>query len=83
MMMVLSNFGETSFRVVTKILSCQVNTTSGQEIKQPGISFGSVFLAFSNESSWDPGTTFIVAGGNRRPPALNDSQVVLCSKCFS
>ena len=46
MMMVLSNLGETSFRVVTKILSCQVNTTSGQEIKQPGISFGSVFLHF-------------------------------------
>ena len=71
MMMVLSNLGETSFRVVTKILSCRVNTTSGREIKQPGISFGSIFLPFSNESSRDPGTTFIVAGGNPLPPALN------------
>ena len=71
MMMILSNLGETSFRVVTKILSCLVNTTSGREIKQPGISFGSFLLPFSNESSRDPGTTFIVAGGNPLPPALN------------
>ena len=73
MMMILSNLGETSFRVVTKILSCRVNTgtTSGREIKQPEISFGSFFLPFSNESSRDPGTTFIVAGANPLPPALN------------
>ena len=35
-------------RVVTKI--CQVNTTSRGEIKQLGISFGSIFLPFSYES---------------------------------
>ena len=38
-------------RVVTKISSCRVNTTSGQGIKQLGISFGSIFLLFSFESS--------------------------------
>ena len=47
-------------RVVTKISSCRVNTTSRRGIKQQGISFGSIFLLFSNKSS-------------RGPPALNDS----------
>ena len=55
MMMVLSNLGETSCRVVIKILSCRVNTTSGQEIKQPGISFGSVFLSFLQWKLPEPG----------------------------
>ena len=41
-------------RVVTKISSCQVNTTSRLGIKQLRISFGSIFLLFSNESSWGP-----------------------------
>ena len=38
-----------SGRVVRKISSCRVNTTSGREIKQVGISFGSIFLLFSYE----------------------------------
>ena len=39
-------------RVITNISSCRVNTTSMQQIKQLGISFGSIFLLFSGESSW-------------------------------
>ena len=46
-------------RVVTKILSHQVNTTNSQEIKQLGISFGFTFLLVSYES--DVGATFVVA----------------------
>ena len=38
-------------RVVTKISSCWVNTTSRRGIKQLGISFGSIFLLCSFESS--------------------------------
>ena len=38
-------------RVVTKILSCRVNTTSRRGIKRLGISFGSIFLILSNKSS--------------------------------
>ena len=38
------------YRVVTKISSCQVNTTSTRGIKQLGISSGSIFLLFSNKS---------------------------------
>ena len=41
-------------RDVTKILSCRVNTTSRWGIKQLGISFGSIFLLFSNKSSQGP-----------------------------
>ena len=41
-------------RVVTKISSCQVVTTSRQGIKRLGISFGSIFLLFSNKSSLGP-----------------------------
>ena len=37
-------------RVVTKISSCRVNTTSRRGIKQLGISLGSIFLLFSSES---------------------------------
>ena len=37
-------------RVVTKISSCLVNTTSRRGIKQLGISYGSIFLLFSNKS---------------------------------
>ena len=40
-----------NYRVVTKISSCQVNTTRKWGIKQLGISFDSIFLLFSNESS--------------------------------
>ena len=43
-----------SIRVVTKISSCQVNTTSRRGIKRLGISFGSIFLLFSNKSSRGP-----------------------------
>ena len=41
-------------RVLTKISDCQVNTTSRQGIKQLRISFGSIFLLFSYESSRGP-----------------------------
>ena len=41
-------------RVVTKISSCRVNTTSRREKKQLGLSFGSIFLLFSFESSRGP-----------------------------
>ena len=41
-------------RVVTKISSCRVNTTGRRGIKQLGISFGSIFLLFSNKSSRGP-----------------------------
>ena len=41
-------------RAVTKISSCRVNTTSRRGIKQLGISFGSIFLLFSYESSRGP-----------------------------
>ena len=40
--------------VVTKISSCRVNTTSRRRIKRLGISCGSIFLLFSNKSSWGP-----------------------------
>ena len=43
-----------SFRAVTKILSCRVNTTSRRGIKQLEISFGSIFRLFSYESSRGP-----------------------------
>ena len=42
------------FRVVIKVSSCRVNTTSRREIKRLGISFGSIFLLFSNKSSRGP-----------------------------
>ena len=38
------SFFSDAFRVVTKILSCQVDTKSGRGIKQLGISFGSIFV---------------------------------------
>ena len=38
-------------RVVTKISSCRVNTTSRRGIKRLGTSFGSIFLLFFNKSS--------------------------------
>ena len=38
-------------RVVTKISSCRVNTTSRHGIKRLGISFDSIFLLFFNKSS--------------------------------
>ena len=41
-------------RVVTKISSCWVNTTSRRGIKRLGISFGSIFVLFSNKSSREP-----------------------------
>ena len=44
----------TEVRVVTKISSCQVNTTSRLGIKQLGISFGSIFRLFSYENSGGP-----------------------------
>ena len=41
-------------KAVTKISSCWVHTTSRWGIKQLGISFGSIFLLFSYESSQGP-----------------------------
>ena len=41
-------------RVVTKISSCWVTTTSRRGIKGLGISFGSIFLLFSNKSNRGP-----------------------------
>ena len=41
-------------RVVTKISSCRVNTTRRRGIKWLKISFGSIFLLFSNKSSRGP-----------------------------
>ena len=84
-------------RVVTKISSCRVNTTSRRGIKRRGISFGSIFLLFSKKSS--QGATLLVAGENPRPLALNDnpdcgyitfcfhltlqtSRSLYCSVCF-
>ena len=40
-------------RAVTKISSCWLNTRSRLGIKQLLIYFGSTFLLFSCESSWD------------------------------
>ena len=54
-----------------KISSFRVNTTSRLGIKQLGISFGSIFLLFSNKSS--RGATLVVSGENPRSPALNDN----------
>ena len=39
-------------RAVTKISSCQVNTTNRWGIIQLGISFGYIFLLFSYEKCW-------------------------------
>ena len=50
-----------------------VNVTSRQGIKQLGISFGSIFLLFSNTCKSSPGATLIVARGNPQPLALNDN----------
>ena len=55
-----------SCQAVTKISSCLVNTTRWQGNKQLGISFGSIFLLFSYESTQ-------VASGNPWPLCLNDS----------
>ena len=46
------NIEKKSWRAIKKISSCQVNTTSRWGIKKVGISIGSIFLLFSNESSW-------------------------------
>ena len=58
-------------RVVTKISCCWVNTTSRQGIKQLMISFGSVFLLFSNATSW--GHVHNSSWGKSLAPALNES----------
>ena len=47
----LAEFANFMTTVVTKISSCSVNTSSRQGIKQLGISFGSIFLLFSYNSS--------------------------------
>ena len=49
---IVQNYSPTPalIRVVTKISSCRVNTTSRRRIKQLGICLGSIFLLFSSES---------------------------------
>ena len=59
-------------RVVTKISSCQVNTTSRREIKHLGISLGSIFSSIFLLGVGGRGGTFMVAGGNPWPPTLHD-----------
>ena len=54
-----------------RISSCWVNTTIRRGIKRLGISFGSIFVLFSNKSS--RGGTLLIAGENPWPPALNDN----------
>ena len=49
-----SSCNNTKYRVVAKISSCWVNTTSRPGIKHRGVSFGSNFLPFSNKSSQGP-----------------------------
>ena len=67
--------------VLTKILSCPVNTASGRETKQRAVSFGAIFHLFPFERS--RGATFIVAGGQIPFPvlltALNTCQLVCVS----
>ena len=65
-------------RAATKISSCRIHTTSRHGIKQLRISFGSIFLQFSYESSqWE---IMKVSVGNPRPPPLNDSPAnTVCS----
>ena len=60
-------------RVVAKISSCGVNTTSRRGIKHLEVSFGSDFFYFPIKVA---GATLIVARGNPRPQALNDSPVL-------
>ena len=55
-------------RVVTKISSSRVNTTSRRGIKRLEISFGSIFLLFSNKSSRGP---LSQQPGKSPAPALN------------
>ena len=49
-------------RAVTKISSCWIHITSRQGIKQQGISFGSIFLLFSYESS---GGLLVIVGSSK------------------
>ena len=60
-------------RVVAKISSCGVNTTSRRGIKHLEVSFGSDFFYFPIKVA---GATLRVARGNPRPKALNDSPVL-------
>ena len=58
--------------------SCPVNDSSRQGFKQLGILIGSIFPLFSYKSRRGHIHNVIMAGGlNPRPPALNDSQVVM------
>ena len=61
------------FRVVTKISSCWVNTTSRQRIKQLVV-WSFLLFYFSSIFLWKyPGATFTVAGGNPLPPPLKEA----------
>ena len=57
-------------RVVTNISSCWVNTTSRREIKQLGISFGSIFFCFPMTVA---GGHVLSSQGKPLVPPLNDS----------
>ena len=62
-------------RVLTKISDCQVNTTSRRGINWTARDF--FWFYFSSIFLWkQSGATFIVAGENLRPPALNDCPAV-------
>ena len=60
--------------VITKISSCQVNTTSRWGIKQLGISFGSIVLLFSYEQSWGR-----ILSNREKSPAPNSLMTALIS----
>ena len=54
------------------IVKLWVNTTSKGGIKKVGISFGSIFLLFSNKSSQGH-TRSTSSWGKPQPPEFNDS----------
>ena len=66
------------YRAVTKISSCRVNTTSRRGIKRLVISFGSIFLPFSYESS--RGGHVLSSQGTSLSPPLNDNpEFIMCT----
>ena len=64
-------------RVVTKILSFQVNTKVGRESNSKG-AFGFIFFLFTLKVARDHVHS---SRGNSRPPALNDSPEISPTEC--
>ena len=64
-------------RVVTKLLSCLVNTKVGRESNSKG-SFGSIFLLFTLKVARDHVRS---SRGNPRPSPLNNSPEISPSEC--